>query len=152
MDSTAVNHSRLLSWIPGANQLHPKIIFRSYLWKLKNRWFIDQRTSLVKFIKQNRNFIKRSLISWTHFKLEDASKYCFYWKSGNRIDIEATLRTHSDGTFLVRLARDRSLCLSVKADKVYHLKLVEEGIGKLKRPYRFLLPDILPDRWTFFLW
>ena len=67
-----------------------------------------------------------------YFKLEDATKYPFYWKSGNRVDIETTLRTHSDGTFLVRLARDRSLCLSVKVHKVYHLKLVEEGISNKK--------------------
>jgi len=52
-----------------------------------------------------------------YFKLEDAAQYQFYWRKGNRVEIENLLKTHSDGSFLIRLARDQSLCLSLKYHK-----------------------------------
>lgn len=77
-----------------------------------------------------------------NFKLEDAAKYPFYWRSGNRIEIESVLKTHSDGSFLIRSARDQSLCLSLKYHKVYHLKLVEDTDGIVKIGHGNQYPSI----------
>merc|ERR1711974_185196 len=78
----------------------------------------------------------------TLLKLEDAAQYQFYWRKGNRVDVENLLKSHSDGSFLIRLARDQSLCLSLKYNKVYHLKLVEDADGLVKIGHGNQYPSI----------
>jgi len=64
--------------------------------------------------------------------LDEAAQYKFYWRDVNRVEIETILKTRSDGSYCVRLARDQSLCLSVKHHKIFHLKLVEDDDGFVK--------------------
>ena len=64
---------------------------------------------------------------------KDAENYEFYWQNTNRTFIEEKLNHSRNGTFIVREASDKSLCLSLKYEIVLHLKFVvdEDGIVRI---------------------